>query len=65
MSEITSIVRRLRQRGMSQAAIAKQAGIAQPTVAKWEAGRVPKAADAALRLRALEQAPAVTEGASV
>lgn len=55
MSQTTSTVKRLRQAGMSQAAIARQVGVSQPTIAKWEAGKAPKAADAAIRLQLLGQ----------
>lgn len=55
MSQTTSTVRRLRKAGMSQAAIAREVGVSQPTIAKWEAGKAPKAADAAIRLQLLGQ----------
>ncbi|MCE1193161.1 MAG: helix-turn-helix domain-containing protein [Acidovorax sp.] len=55
MSQTTTTVKRLRQAGMSQAAIAREVGVSQPTIAKWEAGKAPKAADAAIRLQLLGQ----------
>lgn len=55
MSQTTTTVKRLRQAGMSQAAIAREVGVSQPTIAKWEAGKAPKAADAAIRLQQLGQ----------
>lgn len=55
MSQTVNTVKRLRRAGMSQAAIASSAGISQPTVAKWEAGKVPKAADAAVKLQQLDR----------
>lgn len=48
------ILRRLRDRGMSQQEISRQSKISQPTLSKWLNGQVPRAADAALRLRDLD-----------
>jgi transcriptional regulator with XRE-family HTH domain len=66
MSQTTTTVKRLRQAGMSQAAIAREVGVSQPTIAKWEAGKAPKAADAAIRLQLLGQgvAPPVTDASA-
>lgn len=55
MSQTTTTVKRLRQAGMSQAAIAREVGVSQPTIAKWEAGKAPKAAEAAIKLQQLGQ----------
>lgn len=55
MSQTTNMVKRLRQAGMSQAAIARNVGISQPTIAKWESGKAPKAADAAMKLQQLDR----------
>lgn len=68
MSQTTTTVKRLRQAGMSQAAIAREVGVSQPTIAKWEAGKVPKVADALVRLQKLaesdqKQPPAVDQQA--
>lgn len=67
MSQTTTTVKRLRQAGMSQAAIAREVGVSQPTIAKWEAGKAPKAADAAIRLQQLGQgvSPPAAEGPAV
>lgn len=55
MSQTTNMVKRLRQAGMSQAAIARKVGISQPTVAKWESGKAPRAAEAAVKLQQLDR----------
>lgn len=53
MSETTVLIKSLRARGMSQTEIARQTGIPQPRLSRWEAGDVPDAADDSLRLQAL------------
>lgn len=55
MSQTTNMVKRLRQAGMSQAAIARKVGISQPTIAKWESGKAPRAAEAAVKLQQLDR----------
>ena len=54
MSETTELIKRLRQRGLSQTEISRRTGIPQPRLSRWENGDVPDAADDALRLRELD-----------
>lgn len=54
MSATTCILKRLQEAGFSQTEISRRAGIPQPTLSKWAAGKAAKAADAALRLRDME-----------
>lgn len=53
MSETTDLIKRLRERGMSQTEISRRTGIPQPRLSRWEAGEVPDSADDALKLAAL------------
>ena len=53
MSETTELIKRLRERGLSQTEIARRTGIPQPRLSRWENGEVPDAADDALKLAAL------------
>lgn len=43
----------LRRLGYSQVRIAKELGISQPMVSRWESGDIPNSADVALRLAVL------------
>lgn len=49
----TTLIRALRDSGLKQTEISRRTGIAQWRLSRWEAGVVPSAADAALRLKAL------------
>lgn len=53
MSETTELIKRLRERGLSQTDIAKLTGIPQPRLSRWENGDAPDSADDALKLAAL------------
>lgn len=53
MSETTALIKRLRESGLSQSEIARQSGIPQPRLSRWESGEVPDSADDALKLAAL------------
>lgn len=62
MSETTYLIKRLRATGLSQSEIARQSGIPQPRLSRWESGEVPDAADDALKLARLVAALPVEEG---
>lgn len=53
MRDTTTLIKALRDRGMSQTEISRRTGIPQPRLSRWEAGEVPDAADDSLRLAAL------------
>lgn len=53
MSSTTELIKRLRERGMTQTEISRRTGIPQPRLSRWESGDVPDSADDALRLAAL------------
>jgi len=53
MSETYCIIKSLRRAGMSQSEIGRESGMPQHTISRWESGRVPAAADGALKLRQL------------
>ncbi len=53
MSETHCIIKSLRRAGMSQSEIGRESGMPQHTISRWESGRVPAAADGALKLRQL------------
>lgn len=53
MSETTDILQRLKAAGLSQSEIARQTGIPQPRLSRWQNGETPDAADDALKLAAL------------
>jgi len=51
----STILQRLRARGLTQVEIAKLSGIPQPRLSRWENGSVPAGADDALKLAALDR----------
>lgn len=53
MSTTQDLLRRLRERKLSQTEIARRTGIPQPRLSRWANGEVPDAADDALKLAAL------------
>jgi transcriptional regulator with XRE-family HTH domain len=53
MSQTTALIKRLRERKLSQSEIARRTGIPQPRISRWEHGEAPDSADDALRLAAL------------
>jgi transcriptional regulator with XRE-family HTH domain len=53
MRDTTTLIKALRDRGMSQTEISRRTNIPQPRLSRWEAGEVPDAADDALRLAQL------------
>jgi transcriptional regulator with XRE-family HTH domain len=53
MRDTRTLIKTLRESGMSQTEIAKRTGIPQPRLSRWEAGEVPDAADDSLRLAQL------------
>lgn len=55
MSETTDLIKRLRERGLSQSDISRRTGILQPRLSRWEGGDTPAGADDALKLAALER----------
>jgi len=55
MSTSQDLIKRLRASGLSQQDISRKTGIPQPRVSRWEAGRVARGADDALKLHALLQ----------
>jgi len=57
MSEIQETIKRLRAHpfSLSQSQIARQTGIPQPRISRWEGGDVATGADDALKLVALER----------
>ncbi len=56
MSQTTANIQALRKSGLTQTEIAKQSGVPQCRISRWEKGEVPKAADDALKLEALARA---------
>lgn len=48
--DLQTIVLTLRRFGLSQNEIARQTGIPQPRLSRWEAGEYPSSADDAIRL---------------
>ena len=54
MHTTTDLLRRLRQRGLSQTEISRRTGIPQPRLSRWASGEVPDAADDSLKLQALD-----------
>ncbi len=61
MSKTLEILDRLAARGLSQLEIQRRSGVAQYRISRWKAGRVPKAADDALRLKALDDSLGVVD----
>lgn len=55
MSNMQDLLRRLRDRGLTQTEIARRTGIPQPRISRWESGRAPAGADDALKLLTLER----------
>lgn len=53
MNTATDIIKSLRSKGLSQSEIARQAGIPQSRISRWESGKAPVGANDALRLVAL------------
>lgn len=53
MSQTADLIKRLRASGMSQSEIARQTGIPQPRISRWENNVVPAGAEDALKLAAL------------
>jgi transcriptional regulator with XRE-family HTH domain len=60
VNHTTALIGRLLSAGLTQAEIARRAGIPQPRLSKWTRGQAPKSADDALALIRLEEA--VTRG---
>lgn len=60
MSKTSENIQSLRKAGMTQTEIAKQSGVPQCRISRWEKGDVPKAADDALKLADLAQRMAIT-----
>lgn len=56
MTKAADLLQGLRDLGLTQAAIAKMAGISQAKVSRWETNGAPVAADDALKLRSLLEA---------
>ena len=56
MSKTSENIQSLRKAGLTQTEIAKQSGVPQCRISRWEKGDVPKAADDALRLADLARA---------
>lgn len=54
MGNMQDLLRRLRDRGLTQTEIARRTGIPQPRISRWEGGRAPAGADDALKLLKLE-----------
>jgi transcriptional regulator with XRE-family HTH domain len=68
MSNTTALIKRLRERKLTQSEISRRTGIPQPRISRWENGDTPDAADDALRLAALVaelEAQPVTPASSV
>lgn len=57
------LIKRLRDRGLSQTEISRRTGIPQPRLSRWQAGRAPAGADDALKLLRLEEHLSGAEGA--
>lgn len=55
MSATTFLIKRLRDAGLSQTEIKRRTGIPQSRLSRWEGGRVPPAADDALKLASLAE----------
>ena len=54
MSKVAELIRGMRQNdGLSQSEIARQTGIPQPRLSRWESGDVAAGADDALKLMEL------------
>jgi transcriptional regulator with XRE-family HTH domain len=53
MSNTTSLIKQLRDAGLSQSEISRRTGIPQPRLSRWQAGEAPDAADDALKLKEL------------
>ncbi|CAN7524147.1 helix-turn-helix domain-containing protein [Acidovorax sp. LjRoot74] len=60
MSKTSENIQSLRKAGMTQTEIAKQSGVPQCRISRWEKGDVPKAADDALKLADLARRMAIT-----
>lgn len=60
MSKTSENIQSLRKAGMTQTEIAKQSGVPQCRISRWEKGDVPKAADDALKLADLAQRMSIT-----
>jgi transcriptional regulator with XRE-family HTH domain len=56
MSEIALILKRLRDRGLRQCDVARQVGMSQSKLSRWENGRAPAGAEAAIKLLRLDEA---------
>ena len=62
MSATTELIRALVRAGLSQSEISRRTGIPQPRLSRWQAGETPESADDALRLKALHDSLADTQG---
>lgn len=60
MSKTSENIQSLRKAGMTQTEIAKQSGVPQCRISRWEKGDVPKAADDALKLADLARRMSIT-----
>lgn len=68
MSATTDLLKRLRERGLTQTEISRRTGIPQPRLSRWANGDVPDAADDSLKLAelvtSLGDAPATEQQAA-
>lgn len=53
MSKISTMIKAMRDAGLSQSEISRRTHIPQPRLSRWEAGEVPNSASDALELQAL------------
>lgn len=54
-----ALIKSLRDQGLSQSEIARQTGIPQPRISRWQKGEVPVGADDALKLAELVRKSAI------
>lgn len=64
MHSTVDLLRALRGQGLSQTEIAKQTGIPQSRLSRWESGAVPVAADDALKLARIAATRGISWGAT-
>jgi len=63
MNKISTMIKAMREAGLSQSEISRRTRIPQPRLSRWESGDVPNSASDALKLKVLHDQLIGAEGA--